>query len=432
MNMRALQAIMMLLFVISGCASMPDPRVLATQPVEALIPIAPLEDGIYTLPGSGVSHIFLLFPGGTILDSRGKEGAVELLCSAMIAGGTKDANPEEVEGALDDLAIDISITPQREYTLVGMSFLDDVTGEAMQLFLDILKAPRLDASRLETERGILTESIIREEEDAVTVAFDTYRAHYYRGDPRAYKPTPDTVKAISRDDLVNLHRMIFTKRPLIGVIGRLDQHYAGLLKDAFLTTWTAHPLGPSPDPAFGSFKGSAKERQCVFLMAHAAPTMHAVDYAASVVADHIIGSGGFSSRLVKEVRTREGLAYSANSFYQTRPRWGVFGITVITEPSALKQVRNAVDRVFSEIRSGISEEDVTWAKQAVMNRYVILYNTPASIISHTMDAAFYGILQDFDADFLARVGTLTRTDVQNAALKLIEGPWVEVVINPGD
>jgi len=203
-----------------------------------------------------------------------------------------------------------------------------------------------------------------------------------------------------------------------------------MLHGAFVTSWTPKPIGPAPDPEFGSFTATAKERQGVLLLAHSAPTMNAPDYAACVVADQLIGSGGFSSLLVKEVRTRQGLAYSTDSFYQARPGWGIFGLIVITKPEELVKTKAAVDTVLAHIRRGLTPEDVAWAKQAVMNSHAVPYNTPAKIIMRSMDLVFYGIPEDFDAAFVAKVAALTPEEVQAAALKLISGAWVEVLVNP--
>lgn len=427
--MRAYLVIILLLLG-AGCATTPDPRVLSERPVTTTIPLAPRQGTTYSMPGTGLNHILMLFPGGTILDPHGKEGAVQLLATTMIKGGTKTMRPEQVEDMLGHYAIDITIAPQREYTMVNVTCLPDVVDKAVELLLEILSAPRLDARRVEIERKIFSDSLRRDEEDAATMAFDTYRAHFYRGDPRAFKPTQATIPAITREDLTALHQQIFTKQPMLGIIGTLPDTTSQLLQSAFQNGWTPKPIGPATNPEFGTFIAAAKERQGVLLMAHAAPTMTAPDYAATVVADQLIGSGGFSALLVKEIRTRQGLAYSTDSFYQARPAWGVFGLIVITEPAQLGQVKTALDKVLAEIRRGLSPEDVAWAKQAVMNRHAVPYNTPLSIITRSMDLAFYDIPQEFDAAFIARVAALTPEEVQAAALKLISGPWVEVLVNP--
>jgi len=428
--MQAHKIVIVLLLLLSGCATVLDPRTLAQQPVNTAIPVAPKQGTVYAMPGTGLNHILMLFPGGTILDHHGKEGTMELLASGMLKGGSKTLNPAQVEETLGKYAIDISITPQREYTLVRATCLPDVVEKAVPLVLEILTAPRLDEGRVEIERKIFADGLRREEEEAATIAFDTYRSRYYRGDPRAFKPTQATIAAITREDLMDLHRRVFTNKPILGIVGELPSTFVDLLQGSFAAPWTPKPIGPAPDPEFGTFTATAKERQAVLLLAHGAPTMDAPDYAACVVADQLIGSGGFSSLLVKEVRTKQGLAYSTDSFYQARPNWGIFGLIVITEPKDLAKARSAVDTVLSHIRRGLAPEDVAWAKQAVMNSHAVPYNTPTKIITRSMDLAFYGIPEDFDDAFIAKVAALTPEEVQAAAIKLITGPWVEVLVNP--
>jgi zinc protease len=424
------KALIIFILFFAGCATTADPRLLASKAVDAIPPTAPFIDGIYRLDGTGVTHVMLLFPGGTILDRKGREGTSALLCSSLATGGAKDIAPEEMDRLLDSLAIDISVSPQRDYTIVSMSFLPDVSDKAVKLLIDIIKTPRLDPKRVELARGIMKDGIIRKDDEAIEQAYTIYRRHYYRDDPRAEEPTIKSVDAITREGMLEIHKEIFSSQPLIGIIGTLDDKNTRQLRNEFPGKFVTSKLSYPPNPDYGSFTGQANQRQCVVLMIHKAPTIKDSSYAATVAADLIIGSGGFNSLLVKEVRTKAGLAYAADSFYQSAPLWGAFGIIVITEPKELKNVKDAIARAFSQIEKGITDEEVNWAKATIINRAATAYNTPGGIISHSMGYVFQDIPLDFDKKFLADVAGLTLADVQKAAASLIKGPWVDVTINP--
>jgi zinc protease len=415
---------------LAGCATTADPRLLAEKPVDAVPPVASPVGGIYRLDGTGVTHVILLFPGGTILDKKGKEGTAGLLCSSIVTGGTKDIGPEEMDKLLDSLAIDISVSPQRDYTIVGMSFLPDVSDKAIRMLINIIKSPRLDTKRVELVRGIMKDGIIRKNDEAIEQAYTIYYRHYYRDDPRAERPTVKSVDAITRGGLLEIHKEIFGSKPLLGIIGNLDEKNTLLLKNEFPGRFSTSKLTYPPNPEYGSFTGQAKQKHCVILMIHKAPALKDASYAATVAADLIIGSGGFNSLLVKEVRTKAGLAYSADSFYQASQLWGAFGIIVITEPKELQNVKEAVARAFALVEKGITDEEVNWAKTTIINRAATEYNTPGGIVSHSMDYVFEDIPSDFDKKFLTDIAGLTLADVQKAAAPLIKGPWVEVTINP--
>jgi zinc protease len=416
--------------IISGCATTADPGLLATKPADATPASPRFTDGVYRLDGTGVTHVMLLFPGGTLLDAKGREGTVSLLCSSLVTGGTKDISPDEMDNLLDSLAIDISVSPQRDCTVASISFLPDVSDRAIELFIDALKSPRLDTSRVELVRGIMKDGIIRKDDEAIEQAFSLYKKHYYRDDPRAGEPTVKSVDAITKDDLLRVHREIFGSKPLIGIIGDLDEKNTALLKSTFTGDFSVSTLTYPPNPDYGIFTGKANQKQCVLLKIHKAPAMKDPSYASSVVADLIIGSGGFNSMLVKEVRTKAGLAYSANSFYQASLLWGAFGVIVITESKDLQKVKDAVALTFEQAETGITDELLNWAKTTIINRAATEYNTPGGIISHSMGYVFQGIPSDFDKKFLADIAGLTLPDVQKAASSLVKGPWVEVVINP--
>jgi len=418
-----------LLALLGACTHLGDPRLLAVAPVEVRVPSAEYINGTYRMKGTGVSHIAIMFGGGTIFDGEGKEGTLKLLCASMISGGIVGLGPEKTEQIIDDLSIDISISPEREYTLVRAAFLEEDAYQACQLLVGILKRPSLDNGRIELQRSILTDGIVRQQQQTMTVAFDVFREHYYRGDPRSHKVTPATLRSISRQDLVRAHQKIFIHKPLIGVIGNVDQQLIDELYHSFDSERAAVQVGMPADPEFGSFETNAVEKQCVLVMAHGAPMIEHEIHAASVIANHIIGAGGFGSRLVKEIRTKMGLAYSSGSFYQARPIWAIFGIYVVTEPENGQAVRKAVDEVLQGINKGITVKEMEWARQAVMNSYAVKYTNPNVILERFLEMDYYDIDPDYDLRFLDQLSKVSLLDVQAAADNLIAGPWVEVLVN---
>jgi predicted Zn-dependent peptidase len=102
---------------------------------------------------------------------------------------------------------------------------------------------------------------------------------------------------------------------------------------------------------------------------------------------------------------------------------------VVTEPAELENVRQSIKGVIENISQGISEADVAWAKKTILNRAATEYSTPPEMISHAMDYVFYDITQAFDEKFLKEVSSLDVLDVQQAAILLSQGQWVEVIIN---
>ncbi len=414
--------------VLFGCAHRLDPKGSLPIPIRTTAPKPAFYNGVYKLANPGVVHIVLLFPGGKILDPPGKEGAARLLGATMVSGGTHDLGPLKTEEILDDLAANVSIRSEREFTWASIDVLPEDAKQGTSLFLSLLKSPGLDPKRLAIERDKFKDKIKRDEEDATRVAFDELRRHLYKGDPRSHMPTMASLNAITRKDLIALHKQIFTNKPVIGIIGDLDDESLESIKKEEALPYNL--LGIPKNPEFGSFTRVAKDKQCVLVMTHLGPSMNESSYPAAYIADYIIGSSGLSSRITQEVRTKRGLAYSAGSFYQARPAWGIFGIYVITETKNLKEVKHAIKNALDTVSKGITTEEIKWAKQAIINQQAVMYNSPKKVLSHAMESAFYRIPPEFDDIFLDKIYNTTTEEVNNAASKLVKGPWVEVVVNP--
>ena len=83
------------------------------------------------------------------------------------------------------------------------------------------------------------------------------------------------------------------------------------------------------------------------------------DFYAAYVANHILGGGGFTSRLTKEIREERGLAYSVYSYlYPTdlAPIWlGGLGTSNASVGQALDLVQTEIKRMAD---GDISEEEL--------------------------------------------------------------------------
>ena len=84
------------------------------------------------------------------------------------------------------------------------------------------------------------------------------------------------------------------------------------------------------------------------MLGHEAFRARTPDFYSVTVMNHILGAGGFSSRLMDSIRDKQGLAYGIMSHFDARLMPGSFWVNLQTKTETTNQ---AITGVLSEIKS---------------------------------------------------------------------------------
>jgi zinc protease len=165
------------------------------------------------------------------------------------------------------------------------------------------------------------------------------------------------------------------------------------------------------------------------------------DVPALIVMSDILGSGGFTSRITKRIRSDEGLAYSAGAYLEPRPFWpGEFRVLFQSKSST---VALAAKIALEEIRrmqdEPVTEEELQLAKQNRIESFPRRFESAQSIVSTYAEDEFLDRPHEYWQLWRERLRGVTAADVQRVAKKhlkpeeliiLVVGKWDE--IGPGD
>ncbi|MBN1546706.1 MAG: insulinase family protein, partial [Syntrophaceae bacterium] len=267
---------------------------------------------------------------GSAYDPPAQAGLAELTCRSMRTGGTAALTGNELDDRLDRYAISIWAKTDMEMARFGLNTLKENLELGIDLFSQILNTPRFDPDKVRIEKELLMESLRRIEDDPQEYAFREYRKQLYRGNPRGNQSTVDSVEGINPADLAAFHqRYFYPANILLTVTGDISREEAvKLLSRSFPPSRPKEQPAPLPAPVI---QGNGQvilvpkaTPQSIVLLGFPAPPKTTADYYAFSILDFVLGSGGFDSRIFREIRNNQGLAYSAGSFYKAREDYGVF------------------------------------------------------------------------------------------------------------
>ena len=327
----------------------------AASKVERVVSPGGIEAYLIREPAIPFLSLALHFRGGAALDPAGKEGLAHMT-SGLLDEGAGDLDSQAFRTELEDRAIRLSFEAGRDEFTGQLKTLTSERERAFELLGLALSQPRFDAEPVERIRQQIQAELRRRAEDPDYLASRTWFETAFPDHPygRPAQGTAESLASITSDDLRQFVRARLAKDNLVvGVAGDVSAAELGPLLDR---AFGALPATSAPTdvaqvkPAAGRtvvVRKDVPQSQVVFGqegLARADP-----DFYAAYVANHILGGGGFGSRLTDEVREKRGLAYSVYSYLYPMdhaPLWiGGLGTANAMVSESIRLVRDEIARM---------------------------------------------------------------------------------------
>jgi zinc protease len=157
------------------------------------------------------------------------------------------------------------------------------------------------------------------------------------------------------------------------------------------------------------------------------------DHFALMVGNHILGGGGFTSRLTDEVREKRGLSYSVYSHFAPGLHAGAFNIGLQTRPDQARQALQLAREVLTAfVADGPTEEELKAAKDNLVGGFPLLLDGNLKLLDNVANMAWNGLPLDYLETWTQRVEQLSVADIRAAfARKLQPERMVTVVLGAG-
>lgn len=382
----------------------------------------------------------VLIGGGSAYDPATHVGLAALTGQVMRTGGTESMTPDEVNQALENIGASIETQFGSTTGSAFMSTLVEHTDEVLPLFVDVLQNPAFAEEKVELAKSQQKAAISRRNDDPQQIAFREFAKLLYGEDsPYARHPEYYTIDRVTREEMVGFHeRFVQPENMIVSVWGDFDtDEMVGRIERAF-GSWErpANFDAPSLPQATAEREAGVhlieKEdvTQSTILMGHLGElTRENPDYFPVIVMNEVL-SGGFTSRLFKNVRTDQGLAYAVFGRYQAgydRPQQffaGVFSKSGSTVEAA-NSVLHEIERLRDEVPT---DEEVNLAKDAYLNSFVFNFDTRREIVDRLMTYEYFGYPSDFLQQIKTGVEQVTPADVQRVAQKYLHPDEMDILV----
>lgn len=368
------------------------------------------------------------FEGGASQDPKGLEGLANFL-TAMMDEGAGDLEASAFQEQQETLAMRMSFDDGRDHFYGSFSTLTKNRDASVKLLKLAVTKPRFDDAAIERMRKQLLSSLVFAARDPnKVVAKAWYKAAF--GDHVYGRPssgTPETIKAITRQDLLDYHHRVFAKSNLkVAVVGDIDAETLGKMLDEV--------FGGLPDNAElaavseVSVPTGATQKviemdvpQSVAMFGLGAMSRKDPDFMPGFVLNHIVGSGGFSSKLMEEVREKRGLAYSVYTYINPLAHSSILIGSVATKNESMGKSLEVIRAELQKMAdNGPSDEDLKDAKQYLIGSYALRFDTSNKIANQMLGIMIEDIGIDYFDTRNSLIEAVTVEDLKRVAKTLLD------------
>lgn len=382
--------------------------------------------------------IQLDFPAGSAQEPADKAGLAGFT-RGLLESGAGELDEERIADKLADTGaqlgggVDSDRASLRLRTLSAPAERD----AAIELASLILQRPTFPEAALAREKARALAALKESLTQPAVLAERRFTAAIYGQHPYGQLSDEATLAAIGRQDLVDFHRRHYrADRAVLSLVGDLDRATAesiaerltaGLPRGGELRDIAAPVL---PERSLIRIEHASAQAHVLIGM----PGMARIDpdYFPLLVGNHVLGGGGFVSRLMKAVREERGYAYSVYSYFAPREQAGPFQIGLQTRGAQADAAIAVVEQVLGDfLRDGPTEAELAAARDNLINGFGLRLDSNRKILDHVAMMGWYGLPLDWLERYSAAVAAVSRDAVREAFARRVRPEHLVTVVVGG-
>jgi zinc protease len=381
---------------------------------------------------------YLYVRTGSVDESPAQLGLAELTGNALRAGGTQKTPADAFDEALADRAAEVNVELGREFGLVTFKCLKEDLPQVVKLVFEMLREPAFDPQKLELKRLQMFERLRRQNDDPMDIANREFPKLIYGPDSVwARTPTPATVRALSRDDVIGFHRRFFyPDRMILALSGDFGE--GEVLREIEKQTqgWGKAPearqklLPVSKQFQAGTYLIPKPTDQATVILGHFGDKRFNPDKYALLLLNEILGGDPLTSRLGKRVRSSLGLVYGISSRYGLSTDYGIFSIVAQTKSKSTGQVVEEIRAQLQDLvkEDSLSEEEMEFYKSSLLNSLFSEYEPKYNFARDEARFEYFDYPPNYLQFFREKVQAVTLHDVRRVAKKYLRPDALQVLI----
>ena len=378
------------------------------------------------------------FDGGAHQFEPADKTGLAGMIGALLAEGTTTMTGEQLSEAQQLLGTSIVASIGGERGTIGFEALADKLAPALALMTDMMLAPTFPPEALERLRARTLVQLAQARDQPTVVASNVFARTLYGAHPYGRVTTEQSVRAITRDDVVAFHRAYFQPaRATVTVTGDVDPAQVKAEIERAFARWPAggsppsfdYPALPAPAARTIYLVDKPQAAQSSFVIGMPGPPRLTPDYYALQVLNTILG-GAFQSRLNHNIREVKGWSYGVSSNFTMGKGPGAFRtggeiVTAKTDSALLEFMKE-----LRGVQGGrpFTDAEIAEAKASLVQRLPQSFASVGALAGSITTLYLFGLPMDYYQSYASKIDAVTKADLERVAKQYIDIDRLAIVI----
>ena len=374
----------------------------------------------------------IIAKGGEFIEKTIGEGT--LMASTMLKG-TNKYSAQEIAQLMEENGIKIEPACSEDYFIVNVQTTKSQLDLTFEILDEVFNNAVFDDYEIEKKRSEILNKIRQQRDIPMNVALENFKTKIYENSVYSHtnQVIEKTLPSVSQNDVKNYYNSIFdSKNIVISVNGNVD---VNKLINEFGTI-----LSEKKQPKFNynNYKVTKLSNKKIvskdikdlqtswlFLGWQTDSITETKDFVTLKIINTILG-GGMSSRLYKNLREQDGLAYQLGSSYTPKVLGGIFLTYIGTNPETLEYSREKIKKEIERLKMEfVSDTDLNDAKERLKGSFIIAQETNSEKASTIGLFEAMGLGYDFLDEYVQMIDKITASDIVRVANKYFNDIYVD-------
>jgi zinc protease len=381
--------------------------------------------------------VSMAIKAGSVVEPGDKPGLASLTAS-LLTQGTAKRTASQINREIDFIGGSLSVSGGDDYASAGLRVLKKDLKSGFDLLSDVLMHPAFDQKEIDRKVKETLAAIQQQKEEPAVIAGEAFTKAVFGKHP--YGKTTDDVAAflpkLVRQDVVDFYSRRYGPNDIIiAVVGDVTENEIVSLLDGQFKGWkSAERTEPEREkpPVIGAVTIKKLDKnitQANIAIGHVGISREDPDYYAVMIMNNILGGGGFSSRLMDNIRDNRGLAYDVHSSFSAQKDPGSFRVWMQTKNESANE---SIDEIFKELKrirtEPVLEKELADAKAYLTGSFPLRMDTYSKIAGMMTSIEIYNLGLDFPQKYPGLINAVTREDILRAAKKYLDPEHMVIVV----
>jgi len=384
-----------------------------------------------------IVEIHALIKTGSAQDPPNKAGLSNLTAS-LLDEGTTTRSSKQLAEQIDFVGGSLAVKAGVDFTTASARILTKDVDLGFTLLADILLHPAFSKQEFGRVRSQILGEIMSDNDDPGHVAMTAFNQLVFHDHPYRW-PVNGLEKTVQKITLADVRKFYakeyLPNQTILAIVGDITLEQATDLVQTHFGGWKNKKA-----PARTTKKPRAVTRKSVqfiekdltqstIVLGHGGISRTNPDFYPVTVMNHILGAGGFSSRLMDSIRDKQGLAYGIMSHYETHAMPGSFWINLQTKTETTNQ---AISGVLTEMKTlrdvPVTDQELAEAKAFLVGSFPLRLDSTAKLAHVLAQVEFFELGFEYFTQYPEWIERVTKEDIQRVAKQYLNPQHYALVV----